>query len=73
MKWLVDAQLPKRLSERLNLLGHDMSKKLLWITLGNISNNDLLALIEQSLTQLENAFGESNCVELTSTGIRIHK
>lgn len=117
MKWLVDAQLPKRLSERLNLLGQDsvhtlelargnrstdaeiaaladendrivvskdrdfldshivngLPKKLLWVTLGNISNNDLLELIEQNLMQLAAAFGESDCIELTSAGIRIYK
>jgi predicted nuclease of predicted toxin-antitoxin system len=117
MKWLVDAQLPKRLSERLNLLGHDsvhtlelvrgnrstdseiaaladendrivvskdrdfldshivngVPRKLLWVTLGNISNNDLLDLIEQNLMQLAVAFGESDCIELTLTGIRIYK
>ncbi len=100
MNWLVDAQLPRRLAERLNSLGHDarhtldltaanrttdaeinriaaeegrilISKdrdfldsflvngappRLLWVTVGNVSNSDLLALFESLLPNLETAF-----------------
>jgi predicted nuclease of predicted toxin-antitoxin system len=117
MRWLIDAQLPRRLSTRLNEQGHDalhtldlpdgnctrdsdivriaseasriviskdrdyvdtylvtgMPKRLLWVTVGNISNNDLLALFESLLPQIESAFAESNCVELTAAGLVNHQ
>lgn len=117
MNWLIDAQLPRRLTNRLNALGHDarhtldlpagnrttdteinraataeggivVSKdqdfvdsflvtgsppRLLWVTVGNISNNDLLALFESLLPDLEMAFQQSDYVELTTTGLVIHQ
>ncbi len=116
MNWLIDAQLPRRLSERLGALGHDamhtldladgnrttdpeinryaaesrrivISKdrdffdshlingvppQLLWVTVGNISNTELLSLFESLVPGLQDAFEESNCIELTSTGLVIH-
>lgn len=113
MKWLIDAQLPRRLAVRLNDLGEDaihtldlpdgnsttdseicrvalsegrvvvskdrdfldsflvtaVPEQLLWITTGNISNNDLLALFESLLSDIHDAFQESACVELTANGL----
>lgn len=117
MKWLIDAQLPRRLSERLGSLGHDtvhtlalpegnrttdaeinrvavqsgrvvvskdrdfldshlitgLPPQLLWVTVGNISNNDLLALVESLLPSLVEAFQKSSCVELTANGLVVHQ
>ena len=117
MRWLIDAQLPRRLSTRLNEQGHDavhtldlpegnctrdseitriaseanrivISKdrdfvdshlvtgtpqRLLWVTVGNFSNDDLLALFQSLLPQIESAFAESNCVELTAAGLVNHQ
>jgi len=117
MKWLIDAQLPRRLSEKLNSLGHDSvhslelangnrstdieichiadqsdrivaskdrdfldshivngtPRKLLWITLGNTSNNELLFVFERELSQLVASFAASNCVEMTPTGLAMHE
>ena len=117
MKWLIDAQLPYRLSERLKSLGHDsrhtldladgnrttdaeinrisveekrivvskdrdfldshvltgLPPQLLWVTVGNVSNNDLLVLFESLLPAIESGFLESSCIELTSTGLAIHR
>ena len=117
MKWLIDAQLPRRLAMRLIALGHDavhtldlpkgnrtsdselcgiadesnrilVSKDrdfldsfyingtpsyLLWVTMGNVTNNDLLARFEEMLPDLQCAFSESTCVELTATQLIIHR
>lgn len=117
MSWLIDAQLPRRLSHRLIELGHDavhtldladgnrttdneinrianqsdriviskdrdfvdshlvtgMPKRLLWVTVGNISNHELLAMFESQLSQIETAFAGSSCVELTSAGLVNHQ
>lgn len=117
MKWLIDAQLPRRLAVRLKDLGHDaihtldlpernrtsdaevnrfadqddrvvvskdrdfldsllitgMPSRLLWVTTGNISNADLLALFESLLPELHNAFLKYDCVELTTSGLMIHQ
>lgn len=116
MKWLIDAQLPRRLARRLNELGQEaihtlelpaqnrttdseisavaardgrivVSKDsdfldsylvtnqpphLLWVTTGNISNDELLKLFESLLPDLEQAFQQSNCIELTPVGVTIH-
>ncbi|WP_092048048.1 DUF5615 family PIN-like protein [Planctomicrobium piriforme] len=116
MNWLVDAQLPDRVSYRLNELGHDavrtrqlpqgnrttdseladlaasqnrilMTKdrdfldshllsdtppQLLWITTGNIGNDELLHLVESMLPQLEAAFTHSKCVEINLSGLTTH-
>lgn len=117
MKLLVDAQLPHRLAERLNELGHQaihtldlpagnrttdqevnrfadetlrivVTKdrdfldshlisgtpcRLLWVKTGNISNNALLTLFEQTLVLLEAAFQQADCVELTQSGLLLHQ
>ena len=117
MKWLIDAQLPRRLAQRLNQLGHDaihtldlpaqnrtadsdvntfatqddrvvaskdrdfldsmlitgMPSRLLWITTGNISNTDLLALVELQLPDLCAAFLKYDCIELTTFGLIFHE
>ncbi|TWT62924.1 DUF5615 family PIN-like protein [Rubinisphaera italica] len=117
MKWLVDAQLPKRLSERLNELGQDSihtlelpeanrttddqisqiadgqnravvskdsdfldshlvtgsPKQFLWVKTGNLSNNALLTLFENKLIELESAFQQVDCVELTQADLILHQ
>ena len=117
MKWLIDAQLPRRLAVRLKALGHDaihtldlpegnrtsdsalcgiadessrilVSKdrdfldsyyingkpsRLLWVTIGNVTNGDLLARFEELLPDLQNAFSESTCVELNAYELIIHR
>jgi len=116
MKWLIDAQLPRRLPVKLNFIGHDsihtldllegnestdaeinriaaeagriiisndrdfldshlvteLPQQLLWVTVGNISNIELMALFESSLSPLESAFQQSACVEFTQDGLMIH-
>ena len=117
MKWLIDAQLPRRLATALAVLGHDavhtldlprgnrtsdsdlcgiadsserilVSKdrdfidsfhvngtpaRLLWITIGNITNTDLLTRIELMLPEVEIAFSEAKCVELTAFELIVHR
>ena len=117
MKWLIDAQMPRRLATALAGLGHDavhtldlprgnrtsdsdlcriadssgrilISKdrdfmdsfhvngtpaRLLWITIGNITNTDLLAHIELMLPDIERAFSEAKCVELTAFELIVHR
>ncbi len=117
MKWLIDAQLPRRLATALAGLGHDVvhtldlprgnrtsdsdlcriadssgrilvSKdcdfmdsfhvngtpaRLLWITIGNITNTDFLARIALMLPDVENAFLEAKCVELTAFELIVHR
>lgn len=47
--------------------------KLLLISTGNITNNDLLYLIEQNLMQIVDAFDQYTYVELTRTHLTIHR
>mgnify|MGYP006328860527 FL=1 len=116
MKFLVDAQLPRRLALELAAAGHDAvhtldlpaanraqdadfatlatresrvvvtkdndfvvsfhlrrtPPKLLLISTGNISNNDLSKLLAANLPALEKAFGKHDFVELSATTIIIH-
>jgi len=116
VKWLIDAQLPRRLAADLNRLGHDATHTLdlpdgntttdteiirvasaegriviskdrdfldsflvagqpphlLWVTTGNISNSDLLELFKTLLTDIQDRFRQSNCIELSPTGLVIH-
>ncbi len=117
MKWLIDAQLPRRLAVRLTDLGHDaihtldllrrnrstdsdicriadasgrilVSKdrdfldsfyingtpsQLLWVPIGNITNTELLIRFESLLPDLQEAFADSRCVEMTLAGLIIHR
>lgn len=117
MKWLIDAQLPRRLAMRLIALGHDAvhtldlpkgnrtsdselcgiadesnrilvskdrdfldsfyingtSLHLLWVTIGNVRNSDLLRSFEELLPDLQTAFSESKCVEMTASGLTVHR
>jgi len=117
MKFIVDAQLPKRLSDFLRSRGHDsihtldlplknatsdsavtrisvnqkrvlvtkdsdfldsylVNKepyKLLLITTGNITNNELLDLIEENLQRLISALKHNSVVELTRETFLIHQ
>ena len=116
MKFIVDAQLPRRLALQLSACGHDVlhtldfpagnrtpdgdivelavregrvvvtkdndfvisfllrsvPPKLLLISTGNISNDALSHLITANLPALENALGEHDFVELSTTAIIIH-
>ena len=117
MKFIVDAQLPKRLSDFLRSRGHDsihtldlqlrnatpdpavtrisinqkrvlvtkdsdfldsylvnkVPYKLLLITTGNITNNELLELIEDNLQRLISALKHNWVVELTKETFLIHQ
>ena len=117
MKFLIDAQLPKRLARRLCELGHDAihtldlparnrtsdqvvagistSEKritvtkdrdfvdsfilrreppqLLWLTTGNMSNDELLALFASHLPQLEAAFQSGSFVEFSRQSLIVHE
>lgn len=117
MKFLVDAQLPKRLASSLFDLGHDaihtldrsdgnrtsdsaicqladdenrivISKdrdfvdsyllnsspaKLLLVSTGNISNNDLIQLFADHITALETGFGSGSYLELGPAKLTIHE
>ncbi len=116
MKFVVDAQLPRRLARELAASGHDAvhtsdfpaanrtpdkeivalairenrivvtkdndfvtsfllqgaPPKLLLISTGNISNDQLSKLLASNLSTLESAFGQSDFVELSATTITIH-
>jgi predicted nuclease of predicted toxin-antitoxin system len=116
MKFVVDAQLPRRLALELAALGHDAvhtldlpaenqtpdkeivalaireyrivvtkdndfvtsfllqgaPPKLLLISTGNISNDNLSKLLSSNLTALENAFAKYDFVELSASAITIH-
>ncbi len=116
MKFVVDAQLPRRLARELTAAGHDAvhtldfpaanrtpdkeivalairenrivatkdndfvtsfllqgaPPKLLLISTGNISNDDLSKLIAANLPALEKAFGKYDFVELSALTITIH-
>ena len=116
MKFLVDAQLPRRLATHLLSLGHDVLHsldltdgncttdtelnqlsladqhilitkdadfvnsfllqgqpfKLLLVATGNISNVELISLIDQHLPALANAFAQAAFVELNHLGLVLH-
>jgi predicted nuclease of predicted toxin-antitoxin system len=116
MKFIVDAQLPRRLARELVAAGHDAvhtldlpvgnrtqdkeiialairenrivvtkdndfvtsfllqgaPSKLLLISTGNISNDQLSKLLAANLPALENAFVKYNFVELSGSTITIH-
>lgn len=46
--------------------------KLLWVTTGNISNNQLLEQFESLLIQMKEAFVAASFIELTQTSLTIH-
>jgi predicted nuclease of predicted toxin-antitoxin system len=116
MKFLVDAQLPRRLARELSAFGHDVvhtldlpsanrtqdkdivalavresrivvtkdndfvisfvlrrePPKLLLISTGNMSNENLSKLLASNLTALEKAFAQYDFVELSGTAITVH-
>ena len=116
MKFIGDAQLPRRLARELAASGHDAvhtldlpaanrtqdkeivalamrenrvvvtkdndfvtsfllrgtPPKLLLISTGNISNDQLSRLLASNLTALENAFSKYDFVELSASAITIH-
>jgi predicted nuclease of predicted toxin-antitoxin system len=116
MKFLIDAQLPYRLSKFLNVQGHDVKhtnqlpdrdrttdneicilsirenrilitkdtdfvdsyhvkkspSKLLFITTGNINNQNLISLFEQNIDLVCNLFESFSLIEMTNTEIIVH-
>jgi predicted nuclease of predicted toxin-antitoxin system len=52
---------------------HKRPDKLLLVSTGNISNNDLLHLFEHNLGKIVEAFGEHTFVELTCNHLTIHR
>ncbi len=117
MKFLIDAQLPRRLGRRLAELGHDVlhtldlpeqnrtadhdltalamsddrivvtkdrdfvdsfilrrqPPQLLWVTTGNVTNQELLDRFEQQLPQLAAAFAQGSFVELSLRLLIVHE
>ncbi len=47
-------------------------ERLLWVTTGNIRNDDLLALFTANLGAIEAAFVEGRYVELSTTQVIVH-
>ena len=116
MRFLIDAQLPRRLAVQLRVLGHEAvhtldlpagnrtadgvicahadathsvvitkdadfvinralrgtPQSLLVISTGNISNSDLITLIEANLGAIEQALGSPAHVELSRTSLTVH-
>lgn len=116
MRFLLDAQLPRRLARELQAMGHEAihtldlpagnrtkdgeinavadqdgrivvskdsdfrdshllqstPRQLLRVTTGNISNADLLGLFGRHLDAIEEAFQNSDHVELTGTELIVH-
>ncbi len=48
-------------------------RKLLWIRTGNISNHALLRVFEQRIEELEAAFSQVDCVEVTASELILHQ
>jgi len=116
VKFLVDAQLPRRLAALLKSLGHDavhtldlpaknhttdevlrqlalresrvlvtkdgefvdsylvrgLPPKLLFVTTGNIKNDDLLELFRANLPAIENGLSSHSFVEIDGGGLTMH-
>jgi len=51
---------------------HRRPPRLLWITTGNIKNQTLLMIFETRLSEIEDAFSKSNCIEFASHGLGIY-
>ena len=51
---------------------HGTPKKLLLVSTGNISNNELLQLMKANLAAIEVALREHNFVELARTALTVH-
>jgi len=47
--------------------------QLLWVTVGNATNTDLLKLLESMLPDLQQAFAHSTCIEITSHELIVHR
>jgi predicted nuclease of predicted toxin-antitoxin system len=53
-----------------HLLG-DVPRRLLLVTTGNISNNDLLGLVARNMTVIEHAFESVSFVELSNASVTL--
>ncbi len=116
MKFLIDANLPRRIAKRFSERGHDAihtldlplrnnspdaaineiadrdgcivvtkdsdfvdtfflqrkPRRLLLISTGNITNSELDAILQRSMTAIESAFSNHDFVELSRTSVIIH-
>ena len=48
-------------------------KRLLWVTVGNTTNDELRDLFSSNRSLIERAFSTSNCVELRKREIVVHR
>ena len=79
MKFLIDAQLPRRFCSWLVAAGHDathtldLPPKLLLVATGNIGNAQLEKLIRANLAMIAEAFEAYRFIELGSETLVIHE
>ncbi|MBI3650965.1 MAG: DUF5615 family PIN-like protein [Acidobacteria bacterium] len=71
MKFLVDAQLPRRLANKLREFGHE-SLHTLDLPNGNIRNAELEALFLTKLQQLEANFANCDFIEIDLLNVIVH-
>ena len=81
MKFLVDAQLPRRIARVLVTKDSDflnshvlrgLPPMLLFVTTGNISNADLDALLRKEISTIVGSFSNASCIEIDRDGITVH-
>ena len=83
MRFVVDAQLPVALVDRLKQLGHDSDfrhahetgghpTRLLLISAGNVRNRDLYELIAAHHDEIMDAFTQADFVELGTRALTLH-
>jgi predicted nuclease of predicted toxin-antitoxin system len=88
MKFLIDAQLPRRLAHQLSVAGYETTHKdsdfvesfllkrepwkLLLVSTGNIRNDELLRLFQLNIDQLAESFTTFDFVELNRTSMICH-
>ena len=75
MRFLVDAQLPRRLSDgdfRHSHLLTGRPGRLLVVRTGNITNGRLLALFESNLQAVVDALETASFVEISDTSLVVH-
>jgi len=72
MRFLVDAQLPRRLSDWLNKQGHDAIHTLDLPRANRTSDDELLSLWRNHLPTIVAAAESATFLELTTTAVVIH-